>query len=252
MDPKETEIYFYILIIALILIFVFALYILSLLRYHNRLKHLHNEKINIEINTLERERIRISADIHDEIGPQLSNIKIRLELLELSNDESHRNRKKTIEIIDHLFQNIRRVSQNLNPVSIRNYGLLETIRKETEEISNINGVQIKLETSCLFIDKISEEKQIHLYRAIQEAIHNAIRHGSPQKIIIRIVDSEIEYFFEIADDGKGFALEAVNNKREGLGLSNIRTRVNLLGGEVYITSKLKKGTSISFNIPKEN
>lgn len=252
MDPKETELYFYILIIAVILAFIFGLYILSLLRYHKRLRHLHSEKVTIEMNTLERERKRISADIHDDIGPQLSNIKMRIEVLDLIDEDSKENRQKTLDIIDGLLHNVRRVSRNLNPVSLQNYGLVEAIRIQAEELSKLHSIQIELQTNCTSINHLSEEGHIHIYRSIQEAIHNAIRHGSPNKISIQILDNDKDYFFEVADDGQGFDIDNIQSKPQGLGLSNIRNRVDVLGGQFYMSSKLNNGTSISFTIPKEN
>lgn len=248
MDTREAELYFYVLVTAVVLIFIFGLYVISLLRYHRKLTALYNEKINIEIKTLERERKRLSEDIHDELGPQLLSIKMRIELLDLSNQDSYEIREKTLDIIDQLFQNVRRVSRNLNPKSIQESGIVSTLKAHIEELGILHKIIFKFKTNCSNIDCLSNDAQLHVFRAMQEALNNSIKHSSAKNICIGIKENKEQYVFEISDNGKGFVYPVTGL---GLGLSNIKSRVEFLGGEFQVLSRQQIGTSVFLLIPKE-
>jgi len=96
---------------------------------------------------------------------------------------------------------------------------------------------------------INAEAQVMLFRVVQEALQNSMRHASPKRINIEIKNTVNYFELTIQDDGKGFDINSA--KKESLGLRNMEHRVQLLGGTISWQSATDKGTLISINIPVE-
>ncbi|MDR4954205.1 histidine kinase [Chryseobacterium sp. ES2] len=247
------------------IIFFIILILLLLYAYQQRAKsikrrdELHalameQEKQNSKISTLtallegqEQERGRLARDLHDGLGGLLSGTKHQLSYLNPYQSENiEEGISKSIEQIDGAMEELRRVAHNLMPDLLTKYGLEVAIKEFASRISN-NALDIHTEF-INYSNSISKEKQLIIYRIIQELVNNAIKHANTSEIIIQISEEENLLNLTVEDNGKGFDPAGLN-ARKTAGFHNIELRVQFLKGTMNITSELNIGTSIELQIP---
>ncbi|MDV7695871.1 histidine kinase [Chryseobacterium soli] len=250
----------------IVFIFIFiVLIILLLYAYKQRAKsmkqrdELHalameKEKQNSKISTLtallegqEQERGRLARDLHDGLGGLLSGTKLQLSYLDpYQSEKMEEGISKSIKQIDGAVEELRRVAHNLMPDLLMKYGLEAAIQEFASRMSN-NALDIHTEF-INYTNSISEEKQLILYRIIQELVNNAIKHAHTSEIIIQISEEENVVHLTVEDNGKGFDHTKLD-VRKTAGFHNIESRVQFLKGTMNITSELNIGTSIELQIP---
>ncbi|MEJ5048790.1 ATP-binding protein [Chryseobacterium culicis] len=247
------------------IIFFIILILLLLYAYQQRAKsikrrdELHalameKEKQNSKISTLtallegqEQERGRLARDLHDGLGGLLSGTKHQLSYLNPHQSENiEEGISKSIDQIDGAVEELRRVAHNLMPDLLMKYGLEVAIKEFASRISN-NALDIHTEF-INYSNSISQEKQLIIYRIIQELVNNAIKHANTSEIIIQISEEENLLNLTVEDNGKGFDPAGLN-ARKTAGFHNIELRVQFLKGTMNITSELNIGTSIELQIP---
>lgn len=193
----------------------------------------------------EIERQRLSRELHDGLGQKLIATKLQLESFIL-HDEENRNekinhlRKQFDEIIDE----IRRMSNNLMPTVLNEFGLKTAIENLCLESQKITGIEFIFETNGN-IDIFEENSKNHLFRIIQETVNNSIKHSKSTNVFIYIEEISKHLTIIIKDNGIGFN---INRKNKGNGLANIKERVALLNGKLSINSEIGKGTRIKIEI----
>ncbi|HIC8642867.1 TPA: ATP-binding protein [Elizabethkingia meningoseptica] len=215
---------------------------------------LEKEKQNSKISTLtallegqEQERGRLARDLHDGLGGLLSGTKLQLSYLDPHQSENiEAGISKSINQIDGAVEELRRVAHNLMPDLLMKYGLEVAIQEFASRMSN-NALNIHTEFIS-YSNSISEEKQLLLYRIIQELVNNVIKHAKASEIIIQISEAENVLNLTVEDDGKGFDRKSLD-VRKTAGFHNIESRVQFLKGTMNITSELNIGTSIELQIP---
>jgi signal transduction histidine kinase len=115
-------------------------------------------------------------------------------------------------------------------------------------VNAVTGIHIYAEFH--FDDRLlQEEKQVHLFRIIQELVHNAIKHSGASHMAMRMEFKESTLVLTVEDNGKGFNSNQVFKQSTGLGLRNISSRVELLGGQIFLDSVPEKGTKYIIDIP---
>ncbi|MEX0823461.1 MAG: PAS domain-containing protein, partial [Balneolaceae bacterium] len=200
----------------------------------------------------ERERQRISKELHDGLGQYLSASNMNLETVyEDLTDISPKLKKsfKTgLELLNHAILETQTISQNLLPKAIQDYGLNLAVDSLINQLDNSHSIKFHLYKNINGID-IPEKLQINLYRILQESLNNAIRHGKPEKVDVQIVFSNGELLLTIEDNGDGFDTENVTG--EGLGLRSIKSRVAAMSANLDISSAIGRGTIISVIVPVE-
>lgn len=203
----------------------------------------------------EEERKRFALELHDGIGQMLTGLKLQAEKLKQMqfDDEKQRIRfDKLVALIQDTIQTTRQVSFNLMPSVLSDFGLsaaLNLLCQQTQETSgipvNYSGTSHRLE--------LGKTMEIGLYRIAQEALNNAVKHSESDNIKIKLEQNTNRIFLEIEDDGKGFLISNLKNKNGSFltqnGIENIRTRTQLLNGEMKIISKVDTGTRLVINIP---
>ncbi|MBB1150869.1 sensor histidine kinase [Myroides sp. NP-2] len=216
---------------------------------------LEKEKQHAKIATLtalldgqEQERSRLARDLHDGLGGLLSGTKIQLSTLnnKLAADNKAE-MDKSMEHLDNAVDELRRVAHNLMPDLLIKYGLEEALK---EYANRMSSDQLDIDVQFLgYTHTLEQDKQLLVYRIIQELVNNALKHANPQQIIIQLVENEYSYMVTIEDDGCGFELNQVQ-QTQSAGLHNIQSRVQFLKGDLHIHSELNLGTSIDFQFPK--
>lgn len=241
MDTPETKIYLAVIITALVLGIIIIYFTVSVIRQQRRNFALQKKLIIAEIDTLEKERARTAADLHDELGPLLSVIKFRVDDAKEGNPELD----KASEHLDDMIIRIREIANNLMPVALQRKGLIIAIKEyiSNAERSGALKIQFSYEASL----SLPPEKSIHIYRVIQETIHNCIKHADATLLIIELKKQNDHLQVFCKDNGKGF--DTTKQNSSGMGLSSIRNRTQIMGGSTIIESKPGIGTAIIFDIP---
>ncbi|MFY0688544.1 MAG: ATP-binding protein [Cyclobacteriaceae bacterium] len=189
----------------------------------------------------ESERARLSREMHDGLGPLLTNLRFRIQTVTL--DEQLKS--NLINIIDNTINEVRRMSYNLMPSVLQDFGAGDAIENLVKQMSESTGIDIQLKRDVIAKEKIEANIHLALYRLTQEAVNNAIKHANPEKIRISLTKFDDHISLYIADDGPGFDPE---NIERGNGLSNMEERVKLVNGQLIVNSDTN-GTSIEVEIP---
>ena len=203
----------------------------------------------------ERERRRISLELHDELGQSLTVLKLQVRSIERNLQEDQRSLKgdceSTLQYVDQIIENVRRLSRDLSPSILEDLGLTAAIRWLIENFAKHSNINVPLDMPD--IDNLfSRDAQIILYRIFQEAFANIGKHAQATNVSVVIKKDEHQVNFLVEDNGKGFDLkqvEARNPAERSLGLVAMDERARMLGGLLEISGEEGKGTSITFSIP---
>jgi len=229
--------------------------ILSIGRDTTERKQMERKILSAVINAEEKERERVSKEIHDGLGPLLSTIKLyvnELEDEETPNEDKKELLAQTNELINEAISSSRAISNNLTPRIILDYGLVKALESFTRKINITQKIQIIFENRG-FPERMDLTTELILYRIITELINNTLKHAGAHKIEIYLekVDDSLQITY--MDDGKGFDREeALKSKDEGMGLKNIISRLESINGVLKIHSRPGIGTLIVAEIGLEN
>lgn len=205
------------------------------------------------IEAQEVERKRLSREIHDGPAQMLANILLRSEIVDLAfregNVEDALKEVRSIRTnIRTSLQEVRRIIYDLRPMALDDLGLFPTIRKHIETMSEHHGIDIKL---TLLGDerRLEPNYEVAIFRLVQEALQNAIKHAEATIIRVTIENAPSKINVSIKDDGVGFDQDEESSN--SFGLIGMKERVELLNGTLSIHSKVGQGTSIGVVLPYE-
>ncbi len=192
------------------------------------------------IDGMEKEKQIISNELHDDIGSRMANF---LRLVDHEKEISTSSRNKLTDIID----DIRKISHQLSPKKGNLLSFKERLTNAIEETFFNSG--IKYDFQFLGNHTFLEEKEaLNIYRILQEILHNVLKHSKATTVEIQFVNFENELTLTVEDNGVGFDVE---KKAAGIGLENIKKRVEYLNGDIEISSVKNKGTFIVIVIPNK-
>jgi len=202
----------------------------------------------------EEERKRISRDMHDGIGQLLSAMKFNLEAIHSMPSDFERNKLSTSkELLKKVIREVRRISFNLTPSALSDYGIVPVLNKFSREIGKLTDLQVSFENKTGFLSRLEGKVENNLYRIVQEAVNNAIKYAEAKEINISISHNSRYLNLEITDNGKGFDVQKLEEKghfsASGHGIFNIKERANFIAAQCTIASEEGKGTTISINVP---
>ena len=223
----------------------------ALITSENTLRDLSSRLLEAQ----ERERKRLSKELHDGFGHDLALLKLRLRSLKkkLPEDETslRRDCDETAGTIDQIIDNVRRLSRDLSPSLLEDLGLSAALEWQAENFAEQNGINVSLD--MVGIDKLLPlEAQINLYRVFQEILTNVSKHAQATQVTVFVRKEDGSITFHVEDDGKGYDMDRVMKKephRKGMGLTTIRERARMLHGSLDIQSQPGKGTRITLKIP---
>jgi len=201
--------------------------------------------INAIINTEEKERKRFAKDLHDGLGPILSTIKMSISALtdRIRDKSGSVILKNTNHLINEAITTIKDISNNLSPHILSNFGLTSAISAFTTKINQTKAVKIDFKSN-MDTQRLDNEKEVVVYRAVCELINNSILHSGASRIEIELNKHEKFVTLHFYDNGRGFDTTALSKEDlKGMGLSNIETRVKTIEGVFVLESTPGKGTS---------
>jgi signal transduction histidine kinase len=238
-----------IVIAFIIVITIIVFFTISIVKQQKRSLQLQKGHALAEISAMERERSRIAADLHDDVGPMLSMIKFQIFSVDTASEEDMQGLNKVNEHIDDIISRLREISVNLMPASLLRKGLGTAIEEYMENLQKSGIVRTHFHSEM--IGNHPQDTSINLFRICQEVVHNALKHAEAKNISIRIKEEKGMLSLLVKDDGKGFDYEKRLKDSSGFGLRSIKNRAELLNGEMIVESKPGVGSAFLFEIPVE-
>ncbi|MCB9482209.1 MAG: PAS domain S-box protein [Desulfobacteraceae bacterium] len=205
------------------------------------------------IKAQENERKKIALDLHDHVAQNLSFLKITADSLKNSKQDDLQDK---IQILSNglkdSISDIRHISYDLRPPNLEELGLAKAIYQHCEDFSFKHGIEIDFTSAGMENIKFSFDIEINIFRIIQEALNNILKHSSADMARIRLIASYPRVILRIDDNGKGFDVKTESDSSvagEKMGLKGMRERISLIGGQMEINSVLGTGTKIVAEIP---
>lgn len=196
----------------------------------------------------EVERNRIGKDLHDSLGATLSTIKLHMSAITRSEQGAEQGLQKTKELLDDACEEVRKISRDMMPITLSNYGLNVALEELVDKFTTPAGPQVIYQVYGLH--KLgNRDVELFIYRVIQELINNCIKHAQADEILLQINYLEDNMVITVEDDGRGF--NYVPGESKGMGIKNIEYRVRYLKGNLTIESKPGQGTTTVIEIPNQ-
>lgn len=199
------------------------------------------------LNTQEEERKRIAESLHNGLGQMLYGAKLSLSSLSSARDGNEREQaiRYSEKLLDNCIHECRRISHDLTPAILEEYGLIEAVRDICQQMSGPVKFDCLIKGSHARTDRFME---VISYRIIQELMVNVIKHAGATHAVTKIEMARNGIHISVHDNGKGFDPSTV--KAKGIGLQSIRSKVILLSGDLDISSAENAGTTVTIYIPK--
>lgn len=221
------------------------------LEYESKVQ-LQKDQASQIVEAQEEERKRIAKDIHDGIGQILTALKFSVESINIDNPEKAKEKIKDLkEVFGQLIKDVRAVTFSLTPPELIDHGIAPALKKMTDEISKLSGVNILFENKTNFHGRFESLVETNLYRVAQEAINNSLKYAESTYVLVSVTHTEDLLSIMIDDNGKGFDVSAIEDSEKGLGMGLffMKERVNYVNGRLFINSEKGQGTRITINIP---
>lgn len=217
------------------------------------LKKTEEELARLQVlHALEEERMRLARDLHDELGMTLTAVKLDLQIVKnnLAKKETglHDQLSASIALINSSLDKVREKSASLRPPALDDLGLVAAVNNLTQVLRHCSNINVEF----LAADehkKFSQDVEITLYRCIQEAFSNVVRHSCAQNVKVELFWDMKEVRLTVKDDGTGFDVHNQKVSGNTLGLQGMEERVSLLSGAFTVQSSPIYGTEIDVRIP---
>jgi signal transduction histidine kinase len=194
----------------------------------------------------EEERARVARDLHDDISQQLALLWNDLQMVSgLSEGETEAAADRALQRLDGVTRSVREVSHRLHPAKLLLMGLVPSLQALQREVGT-SGPELRVEHEHV-PPILAPELALCLYRVVQEALQNAVRHGRAGHVHVRLVGTADQIRLEVEDDGIGF--DPGRPGSAGLGLLSMRERIEAVGGCIEIVSRPGAGTQLRVEAP---
>lgn len=257
----QEEVIIVIASVIIILLFLGVMFLLALIYFNNKKRRMAQEKKRLEtVFTEELLRTRleiqeeifrnISQEIHDNIGQNMSLLNLTLAMV---NPSTSAQLKQTIDscklLVSKTSKDLRNLAHSLNPDFIETIGLPAAIEQQLEQLQKTTAFTTSFTVTGQPV-KLGHQKELILLRVVQELLNNSIKHAQATSVTITMEYTMAGLALSIADNGRGF--EMVSNKQmdrsNGMGLLTVQNRVNMIGGNVAITTSPGKGVNVFIHI----
>jgi PAS domain S-box-containing protein len=211
-----------------------------------RLQTLSRRLVEIQ----ESERRYVARELHDEAGQALTSLMVGLRLLEREAQRPEAVVAGVAELkrmVDGVLENLHRLAMDLRPASLDHLGLVAALRQYAEAVSDQHGLVVQFETVG-FHDRLPSDVESSIYRMVQEALTNVIRHARATRVDVLLEQRDDKLIVIVEDNGVGFdPPAAMQNGR--LGLFGVRERAEMLGGRLVLESAAGAGTTLLVEVP---
>ena len=204
------------------------------------------EILNAIIHTQEQERQRIGEALHDGVAQLLYAIQIKLQMIPPNAPPQPGQLREINDIITEAIKDSRRISFELVPAVLKDYGLEVALRSLFQRIVS-NQLQLNFVIKGV-MERLPSQLEYALYRIVQEMVNNIIKHAKASEATVEINQSLNRLMVRIRDNGKGFSEKKIDPMTSGIGLQSVRNRVKLLNGIMRVTSDAQ-GTRVTIRLP---
>lgn len=205
-----------------------------------------NEMMQSRLEVQEATLKQLAEELHDNVAQLLGIAKMNVhEAAKRSNEQAQPLLNSSLEMLSEAITEVRSMSHTMNGVFVLKTGLVDSIKKDLTHISNASRINCKFDTTGEAYD-IDEERALMLFRIIQEAVANSVKHGSPDTISVILTYETDSIIVTIKDNGKGFN---TTHNSSGMGLTNMEERIKLLDGKITVNSVIDEGTQITLSVP---
>jgi two-component system, NarL family, sensor histidine kinase DevS len=200
------------------------------------------------VEAQEAERTRLARELHDETGQALTSILLGLKSLEdrVASDGGRAAVSELRDLVVSTLQDVRRLAVELRPAALDDFGLVPAIERLGELVGEQSKVTVDVHSE-LGDRRLRPEVETALYRIVQEALTNALKHADAGRVAVRLSTSERGVMLVVQDNGKGFQPGTVRDG--GVGLLGMRERTALLGGRLTVDSSDGAGTMLTAEVP---
>jgi signal transduction histidine kinase len=216
-------------------------------RAENRVKSLLERLVSVQ----EEERRRLSRELHDELGQQLTALRLTLSMLRqvAGNDQTLDQLDIADVIAARLDQDVDHLAWALRPAALDEFGLLPALDTFVRQWSDYHHIAAEFQAADI-TRRLPIDVENHLYRIVQEALNNVVKHAQASRVAITLRQAERGLHLEIQDDGHGFDTGELRGPA-GIGLLGMRERAALVGGDIRVESHVGRGTTIAVMLPVE-
>ncbi len=247
-----------VLVIGLVIFIIF--HQRKVLRYQLQLQQMEHEQqkvlINASVRLQEEERQRIAADLHDDAGPLLATARLYLSENLVNQDKATQLQSifQARQILDDTIQLIRNISHSLMPPTLKNFGLESAINDATQKISGSGSINASSRFHE-YKERLKPEKELLVYRMVQELINNILKHSNASFIHITQNMHAGNFILRIHHDGRGIVqtdFEKLTKSNIGLGLKNISSRLRVAQGKIFFEKDPSQTYyKVTMEIPKD-
>jgi two-component system, NarL family, sensor kinase len=247
-------------ILTVALIIFIIMHQRRVLKFHKKIQQMEADQqkilLNASIKLQEEERQRLAADLHDDAGPLLATVRLYLNENLVNQDKAAQLQSifQARQIVDDTIQLVRNISHNLMPPTLKNFGLESAVNDLFQKISNSGSIN----ASCRFHDykdRLKEEKELIIFRVIQELINNILKHSNSSFIHLTQNTHEEKFYLRIHHDGRGIIqadFDKLNISNVGLGLKNITSRLRLINGNINFEKDISQTYyKVTIELPKD-
>lgn len=256
--PEETSAIIQVVIVGSVVLILVAIFIVSFMflysKRHNRhimekkemQSQFQQELLRTQMEIQEQTFKTISQEIHDNIGQMLSLAKMNLSKFEIDREHSDEAVLSAKDLVSHAVSSLRDLSKTLNTETIATIGLLKSIELELQLVEKTAGIKTAIESNGA-PQRLDPQKELILFRIVQESLHNSIKHASPSYLTVEANFEDNVLQLSICDDGAGF--DYSDSSGHGSGLRNMQSRSKLIGADWNIESSPGNGTKIILTMP---
>jgi len=210
-------------------------------------RRIERETFRRMVEAQELERRRLARELHDETGQALTSILLGLHGLDTKDGDALRSAVASLrELVVETLHDVRRLAVELRPTALDDFGLVAALERLTGTFSEQTGIAVDLESRLRENERLPTEVETVLYRIVQEALTNVVKHARAERVSIVLMRNERGVSAVIEDDGRGFRPDANGG---GLGLVGMRERVALVDGTLEIESSDGGGTTLVVEVP---
>lgn len=259
MFPVKQDLFVAVMFISLLVIVMGLVVVAAVISYKKKQDaYLHQLKLMKEdfekqlmwsqIEMQEQAFAHLGQELHDDIGQLLSSTKLLINVTQRSMTEVPDTLQIAENTLSTAIQHLRALSKSFSRQWLDQFSLIENLKAEVDRINSSREIKITFAHELMILP-LQAEPQIILFRIIQEAIQNCIKHARPQVIDISIRADAQQLILIIADDGSGF--DKAGMSEIGMGIRNMQHRTNLLGGEIRWEVTTAGGTAVLITLPLE-
>ena len=243
---------FVVLLVILLILFV-VVYQKRTMTQENRVQKLENERqqvlLKATIEGQERERERIAKDLHDGIGSLLSGLSLNLKFQKNKEEPSSKQASflsEACDLLDEGIENVRRVSHNLTPATLENFGLISAMMECVQPIHKSGKLRVTVTTQNEPFG-LTKEVSLGLLRVFQELIQNTVKHAEATEVRAVVEFHPDFLYLTYFDNGKGFNFDEMNSS--GIGIKNMQSRIQALNGVFEVKKEHTDGFFATIRVP---